>query len=149
MMTRPTVYLSGTITTDPKYIKWRHYAVDKLGYHGIEGISPLRGKTPTDWAADGLSAKNGVIYDKGSFVARDRRDVERCDAMLLFFAEAPDRQSIGTWVELGWAIILNKPVVVCSTLPEVVKHPFVWKHAAKVCDDLDEGIAYTQFLLTP
>jgi hypothetical protein len=67
--------------------------------------------------------------------------------MLLNFTELLTRQSIGTWTEYGWAWILNKPVVIVSQLPEILEHPFVWKRAARLCDDMDSAINYLVYLL--
>jgi len=143
----PLVYLCGTITTEPKYLNWRKDVEKYLLPYGVGCISPVRGKDPKDWRKDGLNAIRPTIYDKGGFVPRDRRDVKRCDAVLLVFVEAPDRQSIGTWTEYGWADMLDKPIVVVSTLPEVIEHPFIWKSAARVCAAIEEGQDYIRFLL--
>lgn len=157
-MEDPTVYLCGTITRDPKFLNWRREAEEKLEAWGIRSLSPVRGKNPDDWKANGLDTDKPripgggyarpVIYSNGGFVPRDKYDVKRCDAVLLAFWEAPDRQSIGTWWEAGWASAWDKPIVVCSQLPEVVEHPFVWRQVARICPTLDEGIEYLAFLLS-
>jgi len=143
----PTVYLCGTITTDPKYLNWRTETEEKLATWGIDALSPIRGKTASQWSSNGLDSIQLTIYDRGGFVDRDYRDVRRCDAVLVMFFEPPDRQSIGTWVEFGWADEMRKPIVVASDLPEVIQHPFIWKRAARVCPTLEEAQLYLQFLL--
>lgn len=143
---RPLVYLCGTITQDPKHLEWRKQATAMLADYGIDTLSPVRGKNPNDWRKDGLDSTN-TPYASGGFVARDKRDVARCDAVLLAFWEPLDRQSIGTWWEAGWASEMGKPIVVCSELPEVVEHPFVWRQAAKICPTLDDAVEYLVFLL--
>ena len=143
----PLVYLCGTITQNPKHLEWRKQATAMLADYGIDTLNPVRGKNPSDWRKDGLDSVN-TPYAKGGFVPRDRMDVLlRCDALLLGFWEPLDRQSIGTWWEAGWADSKGKPIVVCSELPEVVEHPFVWRQAAKVCATLEDGVEYLAFLL--
>lgn len=146
----PLVYLCGTITPDLVHLEWREYAEQKLAEEGIGVLSPVRGKDPRDWTMDGQDSVRKTHYAHGGFVPRDRRDIERCDAMLLhFMAEGdPDRQSIGTWVELGWAIELGTPVVVATDMDAVATHPFVYRHAAKVCGTLDDALGYLTFLLS-
>jgi len=146
-MSNPLVYLCGTITQNPKHLDWRNAATDMLRDYNIDVLNPVRGKNPSDWRKDGLDSKD-TPYANGGFVARDRRDVVcRCDAMLLYFQDKLDRQSIGTWWEAGWASLLGKPIVVCSELPEVVEHPFVWRQVAKICPTLDDAVEYLVFLL--
>ena len=144
----PTVYLCGTITPDPKHLEWRETAEASLERLGIDVISPIRGKDPSDWTRDGEESNTSTIYDKGGFYARDRRDVQRCDAILLAFPSwmAPERQSIGTWKELGWADAWDIPVVVWTDMDEIAKHPFVWKQAARICPTFNEAIEYLAFL---
>ena len=146
---RPLVYLCGTITPDPVHLAWREEAEERLDKLGVGVVSPVRGKDPRDWTLDGTDSARPTTYANGGFVPRDRRDLERCDAVLLYFMAdgAPDRQSIGTWVELGWANILDVPVVIVTDMKEVSGHPFVWRSAAKVCETLDEGLEYLAFLL--
>ena len=145
---RPLVYLSGTITKDPKHLEWRKWAEAVLSEHDIGVLSPVRGKNPEDWTKDGLNGSACTAYSGGAFVFRDRRDLERCNAVLLYFPESPGRQSIGTWAEFGYAVWgLGKPVVVVSELPEVIGHPFVYRLAAKVVPTLEEAIDYLVFLL--
>jgi len=143
-----TAYLCGTITPDPKHLDWREDAEDLLLEYGIQALSPVRGKDPSDWSNDGLEGKNGLPYDNGGFVGRDLRDVKRCDAVLVYFQQQVERQSIGTWVEFGWADMLGNPIIVCSELPEVVKHPFVYKRATRIEPTLDGACNYLKFLLS-
>ena len=147
-MSQPLVYLCGTITTDLKYLTWRADVQAALAPE-IGVLSPIRGKDVSDWRHDGLTSIQPTIYSHGGFVPRDLRDLECCDAVLLVFLDRCERQSIGTWFEFGWASRMGKPVVVVSSFPEVVEHPFVWRTAARVCPTLDEGIAYLRFLFYP
>jgi len=95
-MSKPTVYLCGTITPDPKHLRWRETAEQVLARVGIIAVNPIRGKNPSDWTKDGMNAIQPTIYDRGGFVDRDERDVKRADAILLNFPEPLERQSLGT-----------------------------------------------------
>ena len=140
------VYLGGTITPDPKYAEWRKYVAAALYEYGINAIDPMRGKDITD-CTDLKASHMESVWDNGGFVARDYRDIFRSDLLFILFEWLPDRQSIGTWAEMGFAYGCNIPYIVISQIPEVVNHPFVWKKAAKVCKDRHEGIDYARFLL--
>lgn len=116
-MTEKLVYLCGTITKDSKHLQWRKEvaaALHSTDVHIIRCISPVRGKDSSDWRKDGLDSIHSTIYDKGGFVDRDLRDVKRADVIFCNFSEPLDRQSIGTWWELGWADMLGKPIVIVS-----------------------------------
>ena len=43
--------------------------------------------------------------------------------------------------------MLGTPVVVWSTMPEVIEHPFITRMAARVCSTFDEAMDYLEFLL--
>ncbi len=146
---RPVVYLCGTITPNSVHLDWRKKAEEELAGYCIDVLNPTRGKDPTDWTLDGTDSAEDTPYACGGFVPRDRRDLRRADAVLLVFRTDSKvaRQSVGTWCELGWATAWDIPVVVVTDLPEVAKHPFVWRQAAKVCGTLDEGLEYLEFLL--
>lgn len=142
------VYLGGSITTNPKHSEWRTYVADALIEDGIGTISPIRGKTAIDCIKQTDPQTN--VFDNGNFVMRDYHDIERCDVLFLAFMEdwKPDRQSIGTWAEFGFAKCSGIPIVVVSDMPEVVKHPFIWKDS-NVFENLAKGIEYTKWLLMP
>jgi len=142
----PYVYLGGTITPQAKHLDWRMEAADALS-PDIVTISPVRGKDPEDWTQDGLNSLGPATYEDGGFVARDLRDIKRSDALLVMFQDIPTRQSLGTWVEYGYAHALGKPIVVVATHHTIAKHPFIYRLAAKVCPTLDDGIEYLKFLL--
>ena len=142
-----TVYLCGTVTPDPKHLQWRDQVVERFAETNIMPLSPVRGKDPKNWTKDGLEGVGDVPYSDGGFVPRDMYDVRRADALLVYFMEAPERQSLGTWIEFGWADAWGKPIVVCSTLNEVIKHPFIYKRACRVVSDLESACDYLEFLL--
>lgn len=113
-----TVYLAGPITglTYEGATDWREYAKKKLTQYNILGVSPMRGKEflrNLSSMPSGNQAKAGDRHGLSlphGFVARDRLDVRRADAVLMNLLGA-ERVSIGTMVEIGWADAFLKPVV--------------------------------------
>jgi hypothetical protein len=151
------VYLAGTITADQKYLDWRVEVAEEFRKWGIQSLNPCRGKDPKDWRYDGLDANTvGLVYSNGGFVARDERDIQRADVLLLVFMAdlAPARQSIGTFSEFGFAHGLSVargrtlPVVVASDMPEVVEHPFIQQWATRVEPTVERAVSYIKFLLS-
>ena len=142
-----SVYLAGTITTDPKHIEWRDFLTAKLAEYDINAISPIRDKDPSDWTDDGYEGKSDLPYANGGYVERDLYDIRRSDIVLVNALYMPDRQSIGTWFEFGYAISKGIPVIVVADAPMITKHPFVYKHAAKIVSSVDEALNYIIFFL--
>jgi len=137
------VYLSGTISADPKTHRWRREAARLLASHMC--ISPMRGKDPAKISASGLESDVPVSL----FVRRDLADIRGCDVLLLYFPRdiCPNgRQSIGTWAELGVAIERRMPIVVVSDDPSVTQHPFLKIYAAAIVGTLKEAVKVIDWL---
>lgn len=141
----PKVYLCGTMTQDPRCSEWRELVSKELKAVGIDVLDPSRHKDPKEWSKNGFEGK-GTIYDNGAFVARDLEDIQKCDALLMYWWGEPGRQSIGTWMELGYAKAYNRPVCVVDITGEYVLHPFVYKTAAACFKALADGVSYIKWL---
>lgn len=137
------VYLAGPIrgcsyrgATD-----WREYVKGKLPA-GVHALSPMRGKDFLRRAKKiGGAHSEHPMADDSAIVGRDRSDVIRSDVVLCCLLGA-EEVSLGTSVELGWADILRKPVVlVMEDKKNPHDHPFARELAAFVTDDPDEAIA--------
>lgn len=139
-----TVYLSGTITSDVRTQLWRTEAEKMLAEVGIQTLSPMRDKDPA--SLDRLGFRSNMASKL--FVKRDKVDVEFCDAMLIYFPEGicPERQSIGTWTELGWADAAGKPIILVSDDPRIIAHPFVKELVTAVCGTLSEACEILKIL---
>lgn len=108
------VYLAGPIAglSYEEAVDWRGDARVLLGRHGIAAYSPMRGKAHlmgVEQLDSGHAPEHPVTTYRAIF-DRDRFDVERCDVLLVNLLGA-DRLSIGTIMEMAWAHLLRKPVV--------------------------------------
>jgi nucleoside 2-deoxyribosyltransferase len=146
-MTRLQVYLAGPITglTFGDANDWRAYAVDVLESHGIEGLSPMRGK---DFIMKRLGEREvlGQTYEDSplsaqrGIVARDRFDVGRTD-IVLFNLLGAERVSIGTMIEYGWASAQGKVIVtVMEKTANIHDHAFVRELSPFRVETLDEAL---------
>ncbi len=136
------VYLAGPIrgcsyrgATD-----WREYVKSKLPA-GVHALSPMRGK---DFLRRAKKIRDAYpehpMSGDSAIVGRDRNDVIRSDVVLCSLQGA-EEVSLGTSVELGWADLLRKPVVlVMEDKRNPHDHPFVRSLASFVTDELDEAI---------
>jgi len=115
-----TVYLAGPITglSFSGATDWRQETIDVLAKLGIKGLSPLRAK---DYLKNEKSI--GDSYEKGpegqimhvlsgqkGITTRDRNDVINCDVILVNLL-GTQKVSIGTVMEIAWADMLRKPIV--------------------------------------
>lgn len=111
------VYLAGPITGKSYFgcTDWRNEAVAFLRDHGIEGLSPMRGKEylshVTEFTQDGDKYKPfNILSSNRGIITRDRWDCTRADVILVNFLGAT-RVSIGTCMEIAWADAHRVPVV--------------------------------------
>ena len=138
------VYLCGTISKDPQHLAWRMRAEQELRSlvptTGFHVLNPLRFQDPVNFSQDGLH--DSTVSD--SFMADvDMMDVRRADVLLVVFWKQ-ERQSLGTWMEMGAAAVLGKPIVLVTNDPLVADHPFIHRFASVVCKTVEEGIAWVQ-----
>ena len=140
------VYLSGPITglTFEGCTDWREHVRVRLAEHGIEGLSPMRGKeylAGKGTILDGSSAvvSNFMSQDR-AIVTRDRWDTTRADFVFCNLIGAP-QVSIGTMIELGWADAARVPVILCmEPKGNIHEHAFVRELSGYRCDSVDAGL---------
>lgn len=161
-----TLYLSGPITglSYEGCTNWRQYVAKQLA-HDIVGISPLRGKEylktmPTM----PHTLEDVVMSSQRGIMARDRFDTMNTDALfanllgvtwaeLAKAAEAGDvraiRASLGTVMEIAWADMLRKPIIlVMEPEDNIHDHPMIREAASYRVETLDEGVALANALLS-
>lgn len=138
------VYLAGTITADPATHKWREDAIAALKAAGHTPLSPLRKKDVRTFSKDGLTCN----IKPELFCARDRRDLRSADVVLVYTLgiETLERQSVGTWEEVGMAVERETPFIIVGTHPTVVNHPFHVTWAAAVVPTLAEALRIIDWL---
>ena len=145
------VYLSGAmIEGHPDHRTWRRDAIEKFNKLGIATRSPYRGRDKSKImkvdkyhytiSTAPISNRLGNIL-----VARDLKDVEYCDVLLVNLTGTKDeRPAIGTLSELAWAYQLRKPVICVvdedTTDPNYYKHPFLHTFVDHWVSTVDEGI---------
>lgn len=144
-----TVYLCGPITggswTDA--MQWRAEAARKL-HPDIVALSPMRNKTSLLAFEDG----NGGDADMSTMKAittRDRFDTMRCSVLLSYLKDVPERVSIGSMIELGWADARRIPIVIVMDMNNVHYHPIVRSMAGWIVPTLDDAIEVVNNILVP
>jgi len=137
------VYLCGAITSNPYTWEWRKAAEEWFDDRGMSTLNPLRGKMVQN--IDGLGFNSNIPAKH--FVPRDLSDVENCDAVLCNLLFIPDRQMIGSLMEIGAATALEVPFVVVAVHEHIVKHPFIYVNAIDIVPTLEEGMEIVRFLL--
>lgn len=136
-----TIYLAGPIAgmNFDEANKWRVEVQSKL-HKGIVGVNPLR--------CEPLMGESYQInMDKmwsipGAISTKNWLDTESCDLVLAYLPkEFNDRRpSVGTIIEIGWAIGLRKPLIIISDDPAITKHPLITRNAGWVLDNLDDAV---------
>ena len=109
------VYLAGPITGSSygTATDWRKAVSDTLARHGIEGVSPMRGKEYLSHETDiGNSYERAdyLLSGEKQVVTRDRFDATRCDMVIFNFLGA-DRVSVGSCIEIGWVDAARRPAI--------------------------------------
>ena len=144
------VYLAGPITgcSYKDCTDWRKYVAQRLPDNFI-GVSPLRAKhylneerrISDHYPESVLSCTKGIT-------ARDKFDVYRCDLLFINF-EGSVQVSIGTVMEIAWANVWNKPIVVVMNDKNIHYHSMVRESVGFIVEHLDEAIDVTCAILTP
>jgi len=113
-----SIYLAGPITglTFDDADEWRIQARTELAKHGIDGLSPLRGKSYLRMLGE-LSPEcvkegsAGILSTPRAIMTRDFYDATTCDVLLVNLLGAT-HISTGTVMELAWAYQKRTPTVV-------------------------------------
>ena len=146
------VYLAGPISglTYDDGQDWRAYAKRVLEGAGIDGFSPLRGKEflRSEGVLTGAYTANPLAADRG-IMRRDFNDVKTSSALLINLLGAKS-VSQGTVMEMGWAYLLQIPVIVAveeqGNLHEHPMNRMTWDYRVP---DLDAALAIVQAVLLP
>ena len=142
-MSKPLVYLAGTIkhTSYTGATHWRQNAARYLNELGIATLDPMRGKDFLKGLMP-LGATFGETFD----FERDRWDVQNCDVIFcnLMYTE---QVSIGTVIEIAWADVFGKYIVVAMNDNNIHQHGMLRQTASIVFNDFEEALRYIPTLL--
>jgi nucleoside 2-deoxyribosyltransferase len=141
------VYLAGPITgtSYDGCTDWREYVQSQLP-PSIEGVSPMRGKDHLRGVESIKGYGEHPFSTPKGITTRDRFDVTRCDAILVNF-DGAQRVSIGTVMEIAWADMLRKPIVVVMGEDNPHYHAMIREAAGFIVPTLDEAIALVAVML--
>lgn len=142
-MSSKNVYLAGAIAGCNKgeANDWRNDVKAKLNAFGVQGISPLRCE-PMIGKRYKLNYEDPKFGTASAIAAKNELDVRECDLTLVYLPkELNDRRpSYGTIIELAWARILNKPVILVTDDPYLVNHPLTSYCARWILPTLDDAV---------
>lgn len=150
------VYMAGPISglNYDGATSWRDYAKQRLEAGGqIRALSPLRHqenlKTIERFsdAGDETERLNDVMSSPRGLTTRDRRDTTVSDLLFVNLLGAT-KVSIGTVMEIAWADMLRKPIVIAmekSGNPH--EHAMINESIGFRVDSLDEAIRVSRAIL--
>ena len=138
------IYLAGPIAglTEEEGTSWRK-EVDLMLPDNIIGISPLRCEpVQPGMRYDDPGAVDKLWSDPRSINAKNWLDTESSDLVLAYLPKQYNdrRPSIGTLIEIGWTIGLNKPLIVVSDDNQMLDHPLIECNAAWRLNELDDAV---------
>lgn len=137
------VYLAGLITGAvlDKCVEWRkqirnHYDNWKgEGKYPIVWLDPLNSGELDNITPDGLASN----ISAGMIVAKDMLSVRNSDIVVANLDRfGHDRPLTGTLIELGWAHIEHKPIIVITKDDYYKNHPFIKIMSADVVSSVEE-----------
>jgi len=143
------VFCSGPITdlNFDSATNWRNVVRNKMPLN-IKAVSPLRckeylcheKKIADSYEDIPLSSEKGIT-------TRDRNDVMRCDLLFVNLL-GTEKVSIGTVMEIAWADMLRKPIVLVMDKNNIHDHAMIRCCSGFIVSSLDEGIEITKAILS-
>jgi nucleoside 2-deoxyribosyltransferase len=138
------VYLSGPITKDPYCSSWRQDTEKWFHDRNIRTLNPLRETYLSKIGELGL----GGAEPSCLVVKRDLIDIQKSNALLINLLYIPERQCVGSFIEVGFAVAKGIPFVVVTTSDTLLRHSFVKHLPIKIESTLEEGMESVRFLLS-
>lgn len=130
-----TVYLSGGIFPDNAEATdaWRQHAARYFNAAAISVLDPCRGKATYRYEH----------HTPNEIVLRDLRDIDKADLLFVNFVNVPDKLFTGTQMEILYAWLKRKPVVIVTTDERITHHPWIQALSVRIFSNLDEALDYT------
>ncbi len=144
------VYCAGPIigVTYNQSVDWREYVSSKLPPY-IKAVSPMRGKNYlTHETSVKDSYENHPLSSQKGITCRDRMDVMRADMLLVNFLNAT-KVSIGSVMEIAWADMGRKPIVLVMKEDNIHAHSMIKEVSGFIVPNLDEAITIVTAVLSP
>lgn len=155
-----SIYLAGPISglTHKEATDWRDQfeAIINSNLHGTEDsryikcLSPMRNKEhlKNKGPIDSFGHTNTVpLSTSRGIMTRDYFDVRRCSLLVVNFLGATEK-SIGTIMEVAWAYMLQKPVIVIAEADNVhVTHAMMTEAISYRVDSVVAGASLAQKVL--
>lgn len=138
------VYLSGPIAGLNYHgaTEWRQQAQEYLAEHGIEGLSPMRGREydlNSNIQYKEVGMNDGVFSTNRAIITRDRFDTKRSDALLVNL-EGTTKISCGTVMEIAWADILRIPIIAVMEEGNIHEHGMILEAIGYRVNTLEEAL---------
>ena len=128
-MSRIYLYVAGPVSgcSDAEANVWRD-SIDRALYMANESIvcvNPVRCET----SRGGFKADSSDhFYTARGISAKNWLDTQRCDLVLCYMPK--DHFSLGTVIELGWAVGMRKPIILVTDDKFVSENPLVQHNVA-------------------
>lgn len=141
------IYLAGPISglSYDEVVNRIEEITEQLSHHII--LSPMTGK---EYLRTELSLKShdysNPISTNHAIFNRDMWMVEQSDIVFADLTLGKDRVSIGTVMELAWASILRKHIIVIMNDKNIHYHAFVIEAADIIFDNLNDALIYLKKL---
>lgn len=144
------IYLAGSIQGKgyDEVMNNIRFVKNPLISYGYEVLHPMLGKSylrnEVQFKAEGYVypvSTNHAIFN------RDKWMVSYADIILANLLNA-DRVSIGTMMELAWASLLNKHILVVMEKDNIHRHAFVLEASGTIFEDMQSAIKYLGELIS-
>jgi nucleoside 2-deoxyribosyltransferase len=145
------VYLAGPMTGHSnEYCGWRYREFEAYRRGDIIPVDPMRGKKFLEGATIIEDSYSEHMLGTPKFIIeRDYNDVKNCDVVFMNLLGAK-RISIGSMIELGWAMAHGKPIILIMEPDNLHEHPMVLEaFHAHVAPSILTGVAMLNNLLLP
>lgn len=137
------IYLAGPIIGCNKgqANDWRDYVNNELP-DNIIGVSPLR-------CEPRIGRKYKATYEDDprfgtamAIKAKNEFDTRNCDLVLAYLPKEMNdkRPSYGTVIEMAWAYMIDKPVMLVTDDKFMKTHPLIQSVSSWMLDDLDQAV---------
>lgn len=127
-MKKPIIYLIGPISgiSYDQATLWRKEAKEQLEDMGYIVLDPMSGQECLKGESKiGINLENSIVVTNQYIYHSDIYKVNRADVLLANLLSDSATHSLGTYIEIGYAIAKDKLVIVVTKDNNIYKHPFI------------------------